>query len=219
MQPSPAYGQQQWVAPAYAGPQKSGTNGFAIAALVFGIIGGCLLGIIFGIIALVQTSRTGQKGRGLAIAGIVLSGVWVLVLIIAAVVGGLDDAKRDSSGTVVDSGTVNTADLEVGDCLNDLKAGTDVLDIPAVSCAEPHEGEVYAVVEFSGSEFPGEDALSERAQRRCLRELRSVAPDVVRDPAYGVFWFQPTDFTWARGDRDLACVASTDTKRAGSITD
>lgn len=55
------------------------SNGFAVASLVLGIIGipaGCtfilpLLGLIFGIVALMQTNRDGTGGRGMAIAGIV----------------------------------------------------------------------------------------------------------------------------------------------------
>jgi DNA-directed RNA polymerase subunit RPC12/RpoP len=61
--------------------EASGTsNGFCVASLVLGIIGmpaGCtvitpLLGIIFGIIGLNQTSKGGEGGgRGMAIAGII----------------------------------------------------------------------------------------------------------------------------------------------------
>jgi hypothetical protein len=72
----------------YGQPVPQGTNGFAITALVFGILGGILFAIIFGCIGLTQTKRTGQAGRGLAITGLVLAGVWVLGIagiIVAAV--------------------------------------------------------------------------------------------------------------------------------------
>jgi serine/threonine-protein kinase len=46
-------------APSYSPPPRQGTNGFAIASLIFGIIGGALLGFIFGFVALSQTKRTG----------------------------------------------------------------------------------------------------------------------------------------------------------------
>jgi hypothetical protein len=62
----------------YGRPTPQGTNGFAVAALVFGCIGGILFAVIFGCIGLTQTNRTGQSGRGLAISGLVLAGVWVL---------------------------------------------------------------------------------------------------------------------------------------------
>lgn len=48
------------------------TNGFAVAALVLGLVGGSLLAVVFGHIALSQIRRIGQHGRGMAIAGLVL---------------------------------------------------------------------------------------------------------------------------------------------------
>lgn len=57
-------------------PATPGTNTFAIAAFVFGILGG-VLGLVFGLIGLSQIGRTGQGGRGLAIAGIVLAIFWL----------------------------------------------------------------------------------------------------------------------------------------------
>lgn len=67
---------------AASGPPP-GTNGLATAALVLGITGVCcgvtgILAIIFGAIAINQTGKTGQNGRGLAIAGLVLGIVTVL---------------------------------------------------------------------------------------------------------------------------------------------
>ncbi len=62
-------------------PPMVGTNGFAVASLVCSLFGwvclfiGAFLGIIFGFVALSQIKRTGQKGRGMAIAGIVIGAV------------------------------------------------------------------------------------------------------------------------------------------------
>lgn len=59
------------------------TNGFAVAALVLGIVGGfaCIawiLALVFGYIARnqIDASEGRQGGRGMAIAGIVLGWVW-----------------------------------------------------------------------------------------------------------------------------------------------
>ncbi|WP_430336243.1 DUF4190 domain-containing protein [Rhodococcus sp. ACT016] len=76
---APVYGQ-----PSYMQPRNTGTNVFAILALIFGFLGG-LLAIVFGHIALNQIYRTGEQGRGLAIAGLVLGymflAFWVIFLI------------------------------------------------------------------------------------------------------------------------------------------
>ncbi|UCC69576.1 MAG: DUF4190 domain-containing protein [Armatimonadota bacterium] len=69
------------------------TSGLAIASLILGILGGfvvtALLGLIFGIIALVQIGRSQGRlrGQGLAIAGTVISGLGILLVpILAAMV-------------------------------------------------------------------------------------------------------------------------------------
>jgi hypothetical protein len=77
------------------GPQTR-TNGFAIAALVLGIVWfywiTSILAVIFGHLAVSQCNRSGGTvtGKGMAIAGLVLGYVWLalLVLLIAAVATG-----------------------------------------------------------------------------------------------------------------------------------
>lgn len=82
-------------APAY-GPPPSGTNGYAIASLVLGIVWlaglGSLLALIFGIMGKNQIDASGgrQTGRGMAVAGIVLgvvglAGLIVWIILIASV--------------------------------------------------------------------------------------------------------------------------------------
>lgn len=73
--------------PIALGASSDRTNTMAILALVFGL-GGGLGGVIFGHISLVQIRRSGERGRGMAIAGLVLGyvnfalllglGIWVL---------------------------------------------------------------------------------------------------------------------------------------------
>lgn len=75
--------------PVALGPTR--TNTMAILALAFGI-GGGLLGIVFGHMALSQIATTGERGRGMAIAGLVLGyaglvatvGVVVFFLVLAS---------------------------------------------------------------------------------------------------------------------------------------
>ena len=71
-------------------PQTRSANPLAIAGFVISLVGfGYLnwLGVVFGIIALNQIKKSNgtQSGRGLAIAGIVLGGFGVLVVILLAV--------------------------------------------------------------------------------------------------------------------------------------
>jgi len=65
-------------------PVKARTSGLAIASLILGICGlpFAVVGLIFGIVALHRINKSGGelKGRGLAIAGIVVSSV-IIVLV------------------------------------------------------------------------------------------------------------------------------------------
>jgi len=63
--------------------QKS-TNGLAIAGFVCSFFFQ-ILGLIFSIIGLVQIKKTGENGKGLAIAGIIISSVVIFITIIATI--------------------------------------------------------------------------------------------------------------------------------------
>ena len=56
--------------------RSTGTNGLAIASLLLGVLWmwslGSILAVVIGHVALGQIARSGQSGRGMAIAGIVL---------------------------------------------------------------------------------------------------------------------------------------------------
>lgn len=69
-------------------PQPSGTNGLAIASLVTSLLGfvfpvlPAVLAIIFGFVSLSQINKSGQGGRGMAIAGIVIGFLWVALYVV-----------------------------------------------------------------------------------------------------------------------------------------
>jgi peptidyl-prolyl cis-trans isomerase B (cyclophilin B) len=72
----------------YGYPQPRPTNGMAIASLVCAFLF-APLGIVFGHVSLSQIRRTGEEGRGLAIAGLVISyllTVLAVLLVVATIV-------------------------------------------------------------------------------------------------------------------------------------
>jgi uncharacterized Tic20 family protein len=66
-------------------PAAAKTNTLAIVALILGIVVP-IGGIICGPIALGQIKRTGENGRGLAIAGIIIGAVIIAIYVILIVV-------------------------------------------------------------------------------------------------------------------------------------
>lgn len=195
------YGQEYAPQP-YPPPRK--TSPWAIATLILGIVGAILFSVICGIIALKKTRNGQEGGRGLAIAGLVLSGLWAIG---AAVLVALAFIAKD---------TVVATDLKVGDCITDVPTSSRVLTLPTVDCNQPHGGEVYAVLTMPDGKYPGTSVIDEW-QNKCPEELQSFSPDAMTDDSVGVFVLYPTQETWDQGDRSVQCIATLDPKRSGSI--
>ncbi len=154
----------------------------------------------------------------MAIAGIVLSGVWVAAIGLAVTAALLTDADRDESGDITAGGSVSATSLQVGDCVNGLHESENILSLPAVPCSEPHEGEVFALFDLQGAEYPGGSAVIRQAGDGCSRRLASYAPAAAEDPSIELFSLYPTDTTWRQGDREVICIASDPSgPRSGSL--
>ena len=99
-----------------AAPAKAKTSGLAIASLVLGIAGPCtvglgsIIGLILGIVGLVKIGRSAgaMGGRGLAIAGIVVSGLGILLLpVIGMLAAILIPAVSSARGAAYSATSVN----------------------------------------------------------------------------------------------------------------
>jgi len=96
---APAYAPAP-AAPAYAAaPAAPKTNVLAIVSLVSAFFIS-LVAIITGHIALSQIKKTGEQGRGLAIAGLIIGYVGLVVGIIIAIVWTIAIGAAISSGSV-----------------------------------------------------------------------------------------------------------------------
>lgn len=94
-------------------------NGLAIAGFICSFLVS-LLGLILSIVGLDQIKKQGGKGKGLAIAGIIISAAGMVIqviLVIALIAGGasyaikaIDEAKTDSSYSQSSSGNGDSSD-------------------------------------------------------------------------------------------------------------
>lgn len=210
--------------PGYGPPYGNDrTNGLAVAAFVTGLLG-CfgIVGIILGAISLGQIGRNGGRGRGFAIAGIVLSCVWILTSVTIGVIV----AASDSGGSSGDAGPapratqtkpreVDAQKMKLGDCINDNTTASnpsatepvEVDSVKIVPCTGPHDGEVTAVFKLSGFALPPDARLRELASNGCKVRTRAR---IDRDPAAGGLansYYYPTAESWRSGDRSVTCVA------------
>ncbi|MFI5506766.1 septum formation family protein [Mycobacterium sp. NPDC051804] len=113
-------------------------------------------------------------------------------------------------------GTVTATDVEMGDCLSEIPGDTRVLTVKTIDCAEPHAGEVFAVLQMPGSDFPGQAAIDTYADK-CSPELASYSPSAMTDDSVQLYVLYPTAETWEQGDRAVTCIATLDPPRSGSI--
>ncbi|MEX8034030.1 septum formation family protein [Microbacterium sp. 20-116] len=233
---APAYGaatgDAQTGVPAYGAPfpgtapaASSRTNGISILAIVLGFVFP-LGGIIAGAVALAQIKRTGEKGRGLAITGIV-AGAVIGVLAILAVVGLLifsftvgskassadpfdvPTFPQDGGVTVGPSETApgggGTYTLPVGVCLDDVPSGF-ISSSNIVECAAAHTYEVFSSFVLPEGAFPGDDAIASAAQQGCDAAFPSFVGIAYEQSALNYQYVAPTEGTWSDGDREISCL-------------
>ena len=160
----------------------------------------------------------------LVIGGVLLVLVLLLLLIFGAFSG--DDEGGASAGgddkveqpepepdRESSEGTIDAADLKVGDCITDANSRTgDVTTFKAVACDKRHDGEVYTIIRLPGGENakpPSEAFINGKGQRGCRARLRRQATrKAFRDSQLGFKFVYPTPASWADGDRDITCVAT-----------
>lgn len=145
-----------------------------------------------------------------------VAGVLGLVLLLGACSQAeQDETTRDESGSVTEGGDVGVLRLQVGDCLEDQLSivQTQVEELAAVPCDQPHRSEVFASFDLEGDEFPGEAEVAAQAEERCSAELTSFVGPQVNDVSLGVGYLTPSEVTWDQADdRTVLCLVSHSTK-------
>lgn len=87
---------------------------------------------------------------------------YAVVALGVAGIGWFTGAKRDDSGAIVSSGTIDAFQIRVGDCFDDAASvgeETEVSGVRGVPCSQPHDNEVYAVFDVDPTEFPEGDGM------------------------------------------------------------
>jgi len=218
--PPPGAPTQEWPPSyGYQPPQPAKADGFAIAALVLGILGGSLLALIFGVVSLSRIKSSGglKTGRGMAIAGIVLGVVWLIGGGILAAILMLNLAGRDSTATAADAGRVSTDNLQVGQCIADVPGEGTVSTVKVVPCTQPHHGEAFATFELPKGPYPGDDAVTTQAEDGCGDRVPADVDQSLADQL-DLFYLYPRRVNWTFGERSVLCIASSDEVLTRSIT-
>jgi hypothetical protein len=179
-------------------------DGYAITSLILGILGGVLLSVCFGIAALRRIGRGTRRGKGLAVTGLALSMVWVVVVVATIAYQDGRAPVHAPDGTVTRAGQVLLRDLQVGDCIEvprDLTGLTTTSDVP---CSQPHNGQVFTVLQADATSFQGETRLQDGALTDCKRAVPSFLGS--SQTLLHVVALFPNQRGWDLGDRGEICV-------------
>lgn len=193
-----------------------GRNSLAIAALCCGIaaviplVG--VVAIVLGVVALHQLRGGFQRGRGMAITGIVLGALgtlaWTAFIVIAIATGVTAEPERSTSGEVTGQSQVFVEKLKAGDCFSG--GGKDQVDlVTAIPCTSPHESQVVTIIELPDEPYPGEDKVTSQAEEGCTDKADPLLTDKAYDELDPSYIYPDAD-TW-RGDRSVLCVVEAPT--------
>jgi hypothetical protein len=148
-QQQPQYGQPQSGQPEYGGqpqypnfqaqppaPQQQGTSVLAIVGFILAFVAP-LIGFILSFIAIFKTGAGKAKGRGLAVAGTILGGLFTIIIVVIIVAAGL----FVSNSTVADPGCVSgkSAILNSANHVDAASIQKTVNDLNAAAAKAKHD--------------------------------------------------------------------------------
>lgn len=215
--PGPGYG--------YGGPVEPPVEGLATASLATSV-GGLLVlaglpgpvGVGLGIGALRRIRRHGTRGRGLAIAGVVVGAVSTLVFVglVCLAIWGWSADSDVTGGLLPDEELPDytmRADLVAGDCLREYPASWDLGTADPVDCGEAHAMEIVAVLPLTGpvdSFTSPADAGYDLAFDRCAERIHRSAPGLVDEWTVWTDVSFPHPDDWADGATTAYCAVATE---------
>jgi hypothetical protein len=206
-----------------------GTCGYAIASLILGILGiltiTAVLSIIFGIIALVRIRRVPQKGKGLAIAGIVLSCIWLALVGLslatkhsnnnnASANGGSTPSASAPASTVPTSpasstpstpGTISVFSLKFGTCFENPNASS-VQTVVSVPCGHAHNAQVFGQFPLKGTRYPGASAVKQDALSDCNGSAAGNLDRSKINNSMTIKFIYPLEGSWDLNQRTISCL-------------
>jgi hypothetical protein len=208
---------EPYYAPGWA-PPRPRTDGVAVAALVTGVLGTGPVALALGLVGLRRTRAAApepRRGRGLAVAGVVLGALATLAWVpLIAVLVGSALAQRPLPADVAEPVDAHAVQLVPGSCLADVPADGQVDRVRVVPCADPHAAQVVSSYAFEpDAAWPGSAEASARVEASC--DLTAAE----REQGTRMLAWAPTEASWARGDRTGLCVAVPPGPVTGSLLD
>jgi hypothetical protein len=140
---------------------------------------------------------------------------WVVIALTSVLLAGCqatDSIEEPEPELITEETTENTSvlSLELGSCVNDADTplSADLVEVPTVSCDEPHDSELYAIVSVDDGEYPGVDDLVTQGQTQCQALFTDFVGIDFRSSLLDFHFYYPTPSSWVHGDRSIYCMIS-----------
>jgi hypothetical protein len=150
--------------------------------------------------------------RPLAVAGIIL-GVIALVGVAAGVLAVVTHGFRPK--TVVSYRPAAVFGLRPGQCVN---TGSNALKATVLSCARPHDAEVFAVFSLPATAWPGASTVEADAGDGCANRFDSYIDPQLAGASLTQEYVYPNQAAWHAGERTVVCeVSAVNGQLTGSV--
>ena len=155
-----------------------------------------------------------RKGRG--VSWLVTACVVLVVIAAAAAAGALAVATHGfRPKVIVRYRPAAVFSLRAGECVNSSPNG---LSVTILSCATPHEAEVFATFSLAGSAWPGSAAVQQQASNGCTDRIASYLNPQLLNAGLSEEYVYPNQDAWQAGVRTVVCeVSSTTGPLSGSV--
>ncbi|WP_042376112.1 DUF4190 domain-containing protein [Streptacidiphilus melanogenes] len=208
--PAPGYPAPGYLMPPMPDP-AGGRSGVATASFVLGLLGLFPLGLILGIVALVRIGRTRQRGKVLAILGVVFSSLWllgtVLSVLLAAVSLSMTQSHSSALPGIGAGAHQRVGDMALGTCYNEPANAQSVDWVTVVPCSDAHQRQLFARITVTGT-YPGLDEAKRQSQILCNQALYGDYVDPWALGANGavLHYYYPEEQAWQSGEGDVWCT-------------
>ena len=148
----------------------------------------------------------------LAVAGIIL-GILALVGAAVGVLAVITHGFRPK--TVITYRPAAVFGLRPGECINSVGNG---LNVTVLSCATPHDAEVFATFSLPEGPWPGASAVQQGAGNGCVSRLGGYLNPQLATAALSQEYVYPNQAAWQAGERTVVCeVRSVSGQLTGSV--
>jgi hypothetical protein len=191
--------------------RRAPVSKLAITALITGLLALVPLAVCLGIAALAVIRRTGRRGHGMAVAGLVATAAWIIGAGAVGSVAIVTHGFKKPPKITYHEASVFT--VQQGDCI-DTPNGQAV---SILSCASPHDAEVFATFTLPRSAWPGTTAVQQEASSGCATRLSGYLNPQLSISLTQTYVF-PNKVSWTAGTRTIVCeVRATSGQLTGSV--